>query len=61
MSALLRRIERDGSGNRDIQAFAILGNVNPHQPVAMAAGEVAQPGAFGAQRDGKALGSVPGR
>ena len=49
------RIERDGGGNRHIQAFAVLGNIDPHQPVAMAAGEMAEARPLGPHHDAKAL------
>ena len=55
LSVQARRIERNSSGNRHIKAFAILGNIDPHQPVAMTAGEMAKAGSLGSHHDTEAV------
>ena len=55
LSVPARRIERDGGGNRHIKAFAVLGNIDPYQPVAMTAGEMAEARPLGTHHDAEAL------
>ena len=55
LSVPARRIERDGGGNRHIQALAVFGNIDPHQPVAMTAGEMAEARPLGPYHNAEAL------